>query len=114
MIMLAWTVYISFFGVLVLLLPKISVRASRLIALITAMGGLGVTIAAFIQQNPGAMITVARVPWVPSLGIEYYLVSDGISLTLLLLTGIVAVTGILFSWNIEHRAKEFISAICLL
>ena len=26
---------------------------------------------------------------------------------LVLLTGIAAVTGILFSWNIEHRAKEF-------
>ena len=38
---------------------------------------------------------------------EYHLAADGISLTLLLLTGIVAVAGILFSWNIEHRAKEF-------
>src|SRR5436305_9185803 len=28
-------------------------------------------------------------------------------MTLVLLTGIASVVGILFSWNIEHRAKEF-------
>src|SRR5216684_1364589 len=107
LIMLAWTIYISFLGVLVLLLPKVSVRAARIIATSTAMAGLAVTLVAFSQQSTGTMVTVVRVPWVPSLGIEYYLATDGISLTLLLLTGIVAITGILFSWNIEHRAKEF-------
>jgi NADH-quinone oxidoreductase subunit M len=50
---------------------------------------------------------VASVPWIPSLGINYHLAADGISLTLVLLTGFAAVTGILFSWNIEHRTKEF-------
>ena len=53
------------------------------------------------------MATVVRVPWIPSLGIEYHLAADGISMLLLLLTGIVAVAGILFSWNIEHRVNEF-------
>src|SRR5213079_1784059 len=45
--------------------------------------------------------------WVPTLGIHYHLAADGISLTLVLLTGLASVSGILFSWNIEHRAKEF-------
>ncbi|HEY2457888.1 MAG TPA: NADH-quinone oxidoreductase subunit M [Candidatus Acidoferrum sp.] len=105
--MLAWTVYISFFGVLVLLLPRLSVRASRLIAMLTATAALGVTIVGFLLQDAGTMVTVTRLPWIPSLGIEYHLAADGISLTLLLLTGIVAVAGILFSWTIEHRAREF-------
>src|SRR6202043_2455919 len=39
--------------------------------------------------------------------IDFFLAADGISLTLVLLTGLAAVVGILFSWNIEHRAKEF-------
>ena len=98
--MLAWTIYISFFGVLILLLPKLSVRASRLIALLTAIVALGITMVAFVQQGTGTIVTVTRLPWVPSLGIEYHLATDGISLTLLLLTGIVAVAGILFSWKI--------------
>jgi NADH-quinone oxidoreductase subunit M len=105
--MLAWTIYISFLGVLVLLLPKVSVRAARIIAMSTAMAGLAITLVEFAQQSAGTIVTVVRVQWVPSLGIEYHLAADGISLTLLLLTGIVAIAGILFSWNIEHRAKEF-------
>jgi NADH-quinone oxidoreductase subunit M len=105
--MLAWTIYISFLGVPLLLLPKVSPQAARIIALVTAMAALAVTIVGFAQQKTGMMVTVVRVPWIPSLGIEYHLAADGISLTLLLLTGIVAIAGILFSWNIEHRAKEF-------
>ena len=60
-----------------------------------------------MKPSPGSLQTIAKVPWVPALGIEYHLAADGISLTLVLLTGIAAVAGILFSWNIEHRAKEF-------
>ncbi|HEX3438623.1 MAG TPA: NADH-quinone oxidoreductase subunit M, partial [Pseudacidobacterium sp.] len=87
--MLAWTIYISFLGMLVLLLPKVSVRAARIVAMSAATGGLAVTLVGFAQQTTGTLSTVVRVPWVPSLGIEYYLAADGISLTLLLLTGIV-------------------------
>ena len=105
--MLAWTIYISFLAVPVLLLPMVSVRASRIIALLSAMVGLGVTLAVFAHQQSGELMTVTRHAWIPTLGLEYHLAADGISLSLLLLTGIVAVAGILFSWNIEHRAKEF-------
>jgi len=38
--MLAWTIYISFVGLLLLLLPKVTVRASRLIAFLTAIAHL--------------------------------------------------------------------------
>jgi len=40
-------------------------------------------------------------------GIHYLLAADGISRTLVLLTGIAAVSGVLFSWNIEVRTNEF-------
>lgn len=106
--MLAWTIYISFLGALVLMfVPKGFVRVARIFALATAVAGFAVTLAGFVQQQSGDLVTVARVPWVPSLGVEYHLAADGISLTLLLLTGLVAISGVLFSWNVEHRAKEF-------
>ncbi len=59
----------------------------------------------------GELVTVARMPWVSSAGVEYYLAADGISITLLLLTGVVAIAGVLFSWNIEHRAASFFRSI---
>jgi len=106
--MLAWTVYISFLGVLVLmLLPKGNASAARKVAMLTAVAGLLVALAGCVQFKVGETVTVTDVAWIPSLGIRYHLAVDGISLTLLLLTGLAAVAGILFSWNIEHRAKEF-------
>jgi NADH-quinone oxidoreductase subunit M len=105
--MLPWTIYISFAGVLALmLLPRERPQAARLIALGTALLGLAAGVAG-IAQHPGGFETLLRRPWIPGLGIEIFLGADGISLVLVLLTGIAAVTGILFSWNIEHRAKEF-------
>ena len=106
--MLAWTIYISFLGTLVLMfLPKAAVREARAVALASGLGGFFVTLAAFADFKAGEIVTIVKLPWVTSLGIEYHLAADGISLTLVLLTGLAAVGGILFSWNIEHRVKEF-------
>lgn len=106
--MLAWTVYITFLGVLVLmLLPKGNASAARKVAMTTAVVGLGIALAGFFGFQKGEILTVAKAPWIPSLGLEYHLAADGVSLTLVLLTGLAAVGGILFSWNIEHRTKEF-------
>jgi NADH-quinone oxidoreductase subunit M len=106
--MLAWTIYISFLGAAgLMLLPKGNARAARALALLTAVLGLLVALAGTLEAVPGKLHTIVKVPWVPALGIEYHLAADGISLTLVLLTGIAASAGILFSWNVEHRAKEF-------
>src|SRR5688572_548098 len=107
--MVAWTVYISFLGALVLMfVPATFARAARGIALLAALTGLACAVLALVNYNlDSGIVTVHKLPWIPNLGIEYHLAIDGISLTLVLLTGIAAVVGILFSWNIEHRAKEF-------
>jgi NADH-quinone oxidoreductase subunit M len=106
--MLAWTIYISFIGVAVLMfLPKGDAALARKVALVFALLGLGIGVAGLTQFKPGEIVTVSESSWIPSLGISYHMGADGISLTLVLLTGLAAVAGILFSWNIEHRAKEF-------
>src|SRR5512136_712012 len=50
---------------------------------------------------------VEKVPWVPSLGIQYFNAADGFNLPLILLTGIVHFTGVLTMWELEERVKEF-------
>ncbi len=105
--MLAWTIYISFSAALVLMVsPAGWARKARVIALGAAVLGLAAGVAGVCART-GGMDTVVKTPWIPSLGIDYFLGADGISLTLVLLTGIAAVVGILFSWNIEQRAREF-------
>jgi NADH-quinone oxidoreductase subunit M len=107
--MLAWTIYISFLGVLVLmLLPRDDARLARITALTTAVAGLIVALLGSLQSaNPGEITTITKCAWIPTLGASYFLAADGISLTLVVLTGLAAVAGILFSWNIEKRTKEF-------
>ncbi len=106
--MLAWTIYLSFLGALTtLLIGNKRPQAARIIALLTALAGLAIAISAVVQYRPGEVLTVARLPWIPQLGIEYHLAADGISLVLVLLTSIAATAGILFSWNIDRRTGEF-------
>jgi NADH-quinone oxidoreductase subunit M len=106
--MLAWTIYISFLGALALfLLPSSRAAWARILALVTSLVTFAITLTAFLQHRSGEMFTVASFPWIPSLGIQFSLKADGISLTLLLLTGVIGLCGVLFSWNIEYRIKEF-------
>jgi len=105
--MLAWSIYISFAGALLVALTGRHASLARWLALTTAFAGCVVTVLALASLQPGLWTTIAHVAWLPSLGIDYHLAADGISAVLLLLTGIAAIAGILFSWNIDHRTNEF-------
>ncbi len=106
--MLAWTIYLSFAGALLqALLPKGKPALSRWLALLVAVVGLLLAGAGFAAGAGQGLKVIVDVPWVPSMGIHYVLAADGISLVLVLLTGLAAVAGVLFSWNIEERTNEF-------
>jgi NADH-quinone oxidoreductase subunit M len=107
--MLAWTVYVSFIGVGSLLaLKPDDARGARAVAMLASVAGLVLSLAgAFQYRAEAGLATVVDREWIPQLGIRYHFAADGISLTLVVLTGIAAVVGVLFSWNITHRAKEF-------
>jgi NADH-quinone oxidoreductase subunit M len=55
-----------------------------------------------------------RYTWVESLGISYHVGVDGLSAPMVLLTGMVAVAGVLISWRIEDRIREFMAFFMLL
>jgi NADH-quinone oxidoreductase subunit M len=57
---------------------------------------------------------VVRRPWIPYFNIQYFLGLDGISLSLVLLTGLVSVLACLASWNIEKQVKGYFSLFLLL
>lgn len=54
-----------------------------------------------------------NVTWVQPLGINYTVAVDGLNAPMVLLTGMVAVAGVLVSWNLE-RTKEFMAFFLLL
>ena len=106
--MIAWTIYITFAGAVVLLFFPGAI--ARWIALLTTVAALGLGLIEF-GATPIASLarftTIVRVAWVPALGMNYHLAIDGVSLTMVLITGISAVSTVLFSWDVEHRQNEF-------
>jgi len=106
--MLAWTIYLSFAGALLeALLPKGKALHARCVALAVALGGLGLAVGGFVHGMGRGMTVLVDAAWIPTMGIHYLLAADGISRVLVLLTGLAAVAGVLFSWNIEVRTNEF-------
>src|SRR5690606_27167970 len=103
------TIYVSFAGALIALaVGARSASAARWTALVTALAGWAITLLAAANFTPSAGIqTLVDTSWIPQLGIRYQLGADGISLTLVVLTGLAAVAGILFSWNVTERVGEF-------
>ena len=105
--MIAWTIYLTLAGAIAaLLLPRLF---SRWIALATSVAGCVISLGAFVCDDikSAPFTTIAQVAWVPMLGMNYHLAVDGISLTLVLVTGIIAVSAVLFSWDVDHRPNEF-------
>jgi NADH-quinone oxidoreductase subunit M len=107
--LLPYTLYLSFAGALLALaVGHRSAAGARVVALLTALAAWGLTLAAAFDFKPAPeWVTLVNVPWIPQLGIHYHLAADGISLTLVVLTGLAATAGVLFSWNIEERVGEF-------
>ena len=115
--MLAWTIYLPLAAAVALLLarPK-NAEAPRWLALLTTLATVLISVVELAGRGTtgGNVVTITKLPWIPQLGIQYFLAADGISVTLVLLTAIAAFVGILFSWNITHRAAEFFALYLLL
>jgi NADH-quinone oxidoreductase subunit M len=106
--MLAFAIYLSFAGALAeALLPKGRAALARWLALAVAVAGLAVAVVGFATGIGQGRVTIVDLPWMPTMGIHFLLAADGISRVLVLLTGLAAVAGVLFSWNIELRTNEF-------
>jgi NADH-quinone oxidoreductase subunit M len=95
---------------LLLFMRKASPRAIRNIALIVSLLTLLLSLplfSTFDASNPGMQFEQS-VQWIPSLGVQYHVGIDGISLFLVLLTTVLTPIAILSSWNsIEKRVREY-------
>lgn len=111
-------------AVIILMLPKERGENARMLALATA--SLGLLLAGYVYVSyynnlpaigtpwPETLAFLEEVPWIPSVGIGYIVGVDGLSATLVLLAAIVGVGGVLISWGIEDRPREFFAFFMLL
>jgi NADH-quinone oxidoreductase subunit M len=68
---------------------------------------------AFTLQSSG-MQFVERLPWLPSLGVEYHLGVDGLGMLMVLLSAIVTVMAILASSKVTERAALYFALMLML
>ena len=103
-------------GMLLLLFPADRHTEIRITALAGATLTLFLSIWAYFSYDISlaGYQFVERLNWVPALGISYYVGVDGLSLPMVLLTGIVIFTGVLISWKIDDRPREFFAFLFLL
>jgi len=98
-------------GALVLLLVnKQNENAIRWIANLVALAGFVISVPLWFWYQPsGADFQfIERAPWIPSVGAEYFLGVDGLSMLLILLTTMMGFIAILASWTaVTERVKEY-------
>lgn len=107
-----------FIGALILLfVSKERKQAIQLVPAISAAISLVLSITVFIQYDRSArgMQFVENIAWVKSIGIAYKVGVDGISIPMLLLTGIIFFTSVLVSCiSIKKRQKEYFISLLML
>jgi NADH-quinone oxidoreductase subunit M len=103
-------------GVLILLLPGERKTLIRVCALAAASLTLVLSLWAYLSyhRDVAGYQFVTNVAWIPRLGISYHVGVDGMSLPLVLLTGIVIFTGVMISWGIDDRPREFFAFLFIL
>src|SRR3990172_6526280 len=103
-------------SLLILMMPgerKTEVRATALAAGIFATL-LSVYVYLAYDQSLGGYQFVEKFAWVPQFGISYHVGVDGMSAPLVLLTAVVMLTGVLISWGIDDRPREFFAFLFIL
>jgi NADH-quinone oxidoreductase subunit M len=103
-------------AVLLLMFPENRKQEVRAAALAAAAVCLGLSLYVYFGYNVslGGYQFIEKFDWIPQLGISYHLGVDGVSNPMVLLTGIVIFTGVLISWGIDDRPREFFAFLFLL
>src|SRR5258707_13002530 len=104
-------------------------QEARTVAIVATAICLLLSIYVFMDMNQVSNLTKAgekaasglsyfidetNLPWVPALGINFHVGVDGVTAPMVLLTGLAAFCGVLISWRIEDRTREFFAFFLLL
>lgn len=100
----------------ILLLPKTKEKEIKYISLLIVSLIFLLTlfmISNFDYRN-SSMQFVEKYPWIKSVGADYHLGLDGISLPIFFLIALFALLSVIFSWDITYRIKTYFILLLLL
>lgn len=103
-------VFAPWLGALVLAcLPRLGATTVRVAGLVSSLSTLAFGLAALAVFHPAApgFQLVEHETWIAALHVDYHLGLDGLSLLLVLLTGVVGPGALLASWRLEREPRLF-------
>jgi NADH-quinone oxidoreductase subunit M len=106
-------------AIIIVLIPAISERGIRRIALLFTFIPLALAIYLFAifdrsQGLVGVMQFEEKLSWIPAINAYYHVGVDGISLPLVLLMALLGFLVVLISWKVHLRVREYFAWILLL
>ncbi len=103
-------------AILLLFLPAAKRNLIRGIALGTTIITLILSVIVFFGYDTtlGGYQFVTKSDWLPAMGISFHLGVDGIGAAMELMAGLVIFSGVMVSWHIEDRPREFFSFLLFL
>src|SRR5205814_802525 len=89
-------------GVIVVGLGARQKAVARALGLASSLLSLGLAVLIWASFDPASteLQLVERSPWIPTLGIEYFVGADGVSLLMVLLSAAVVPMALLASWKV--------------
>ena len=103
-------------ALIILLYQPEQKKAIRITALSAALFALAMSLLVYFTYDKAVAgyQFVEKYNWMPMLGISLHFGVDGMSAPLVLLTGVVMVTGVMISWGIDDRPREFFAFLFIL
>jgi NADH-quinone oxidoreductase subunit M len=103
-------------SLIILMIPADRKAEVRVAALAAATIALGLSLWMYFSYDKAVAgyQFVEKHAWLPQLGISYHVGVDGMNAPLVLLTGIVMFTGVLISWKVDDRPREFFAFLFIL
>ena len=103
-------------AILLFMLPGERKGEIRVTALAAASIALVLSLWVYFSYDTaqGGYQFMEQIAWLPQMGVSYFVGVDGMSAPLVLLAGIVMFTGVLISWGLDDRPREFFAFLFIL
>ncbi|MBN1323916.1 MAG: NADH-quinone oxidoreductase subunit M [Methanotrichaceae archaeon] len=111
---ISWMIAVPLIGAILVFMTRTRAQA-RMVALVASLVPLVLSLQMFMEfdKTSKMMQFVESYDWVPSIGVKYTLGVDGIGFPLVLLSTIVSVLVIIYSWGEDKRPNQFFGLLLL-
>jgi len=108
-------IFLPTIGAVLIALFARQARTVRLTAALFTFAAFALSLALFvIFDRDGGLQFVEQAQWIKSIGAEYFIGVDGLSLPMVILTTFLGFVAVFVSWKIDVRPREYFIWLLLL